>query len=376
MPVTKGWGRNMVGNVRRRAALLALAVAYAVAAGGAPASAVTAVGDLTLHVGPKTAFKYTPPSSPTLTQKINSGDGCNRSFAESPDLMHVFASAPEGATLGRFQGKIGVCFQEVRPSARSGRVDGDRSEALTLQLGSDPSLAGKKVQSADLRVEGRGTLTVTEYLDNSLIGTTTLDSATATPQGPAPLDDNYIVTVDPGAVFNRLVLTAGPTSFYGLVGGRQGSGDSVFHLTTTSGTLQPGDTAPPVENGGVTATLTFVTGDHPINYDLTLFTSPDGTHNVVLSKDADPSERFTMTIDWGPEPFCDFSHGLCPHTQLDPDNGGPQPPADAQLCGPTEPNATVPWCISDQHYSIIQGNPQQVRLVETYSGFGDPRWSR
>ncbi len=367
----------MVGTGRRVSVGIALAVGLLVAAVGIPtAAAQTSAGDLTLHIGSRSAFfQYTPPDSTTLTQSMPSGTQCGGTFAASPDLVDVSASAPEGATLGRWQGKLGVCFQDPARSPRSGRIDGDKGEALTFQLGTDPSLANVEIQSADLHVSGQGTLTANAYLGTTMVGTATIDSATTPPQGTGRLANKYVLTLAPDAVFDRVVLTAGAGSYYGVIGSKK-SGDTVFHLESTGGTLDPGQTAPPASGGGATATLTFDNGPAPINYNLVVFNDPDGTHNVELTKPSDPSQRFTMVIDWGNEPFCDFTHGLCPHTQIDFDDSGPMPPQDAQLCGVGEPNATVMWCISDQHYTIVQGNPQQVHLVETFSGWGDTHWFR
>jgi hypothetical protein len=371
----------MVGTVRRSGVLFALIVSLIVgAAASMPAAADTSsAGDLIFHAGiQKMYFQYKPASAPALQQAYPKGDGCSRTFPEgAPDLMDVAATAPGGATVGRWRGKLGVCFSNERPSARSGRIDGDRGEELTLTLGSDASVSGTKIQNADLVVQGQGTLNVSAYLAGSLIGSFTFNSVGATPVGTGKFASTYAVPADFDSPFDQLVMTTGAASFFALAGGHGKSANTIFHLETTSGTLNPGETAPPANGGGNTATLTYNTGGEPIDYTLVTFTSPDGTRNVELTKPSDSSQRFTMTIEWAPEPFCDFTVGACPHTQIDPDSDGPLPLADAHLCQAGEPNATVLWCITDQHYSVVPfSDPQQIQLTETFAGWGDTHFVR
>jgi hypothetical protein len=146
-----------------------------------------------------------------------------------------------------------------------------------------------------------------------------------------------------------------------------------IEATSTDGTAATGD---------VTATLTYVSNSTaPVCKPYTTFAAQvnDGTGARVVdfgTQDT-PGARLTMTIDWGLTDKCrpDDSgpEPLCSETEID-FGAGPEPQT---YCSTASPPSTPPWCTTSRAFEYVTvAGVEKTRVTETWSGFGDPKFSR
>jgi predicted extracellular nuclease len=178
------------------------------------------------------AFRYDPPGAAGLqVQTFNGEPGCGQ-FEASPNLMQVSAAAPNGQPRN-------VCLLAFRLGVDKGPGPGpldnfrvNQGEKVTFALGSAPTVAGKQVRTAQVKLEGSPltTVKVTAYNGASSVGSQTVPLSSLTPQGGGAQGNNYTLNVDFGQGFTRLDLEAVAGSF-SIVGGANNSGPTMFNLT-------------------------------------------------------------------------------------------------------------------------------------------------
>jgi hypothetical protein len=166
-----------------------------------------------------------------LIQTFDGEPGCGR-FENQPNLMQASGTRSNGAFAP-------ICMLNIRMGVEKGPWPGffdnfrvNQGEKLTFSLGTHPSLAGKKIRTASLKVEGnqQTTIRVTAYNGSTVVGTQTVPLSSLTPQGRGFQANNYTVNVDVGQAFTRLEIGA-TTGSFSVVGGANNSGPTTFALT-------------------------------------------------------------------------------------------------------------------------------------------------
>jgi hypothetical protein len=261
------------------------------------------------------------------------------------------------------------------------------TQELILELSG--TLAAKQIDFGELDLGGYGGTTVrarTE-LDGQPVATSTF---TLTGSGVVNrrwlvgdgIYDRLTLSVDPSTPKGAFWLQGGGKGTPALPGGlgaALGTKDTVFQLTDFTGTIDCGETAPPV-GGGDSPQATFSRGQNadcdPIPY--LLRSDPD--NSVLLQKDASSEEgaNFLLEIVWEPEP----QQLPLPLTTIDYDGPGGDPPREVPGCVGTADNPQLPpdrdpietWCLAQQGWVLAGG--ENIQVTETYFGAGDPRWAR
>jgi hypothetical protein len=164
-------------------------------------------------------------------QTFNGEPGCGQ-FEASPNLMQVTGTSASGQPRR-------MCMLLVRMGVEKGPYPGpldnfrvNQSERVTFTLGTAPSVTGKKVRSAQIRIESnrQSTVRVTAYNGTTSVGTQTIPLSSLSPQGGGLQADNYTVNVDFGQTFTRLDVEATAGAF-SIVGGANNSGPTTFNLS-------------------------------------------------------------------------------------------------------------------------------------------------
>jgi len=194
----------------------------------------TAAIELRLQYGPQQnrALTYDPPGAPPLlTQEIQGEPGCGR-FANRPRLMQVSGTAANGASRQ-------ICVLNLRMGVQKGPWPGpfdnfkvNQGERIAFALGTDPSITGAAIRTAEVRVEGnqQATIRVTAYNGAAVVGTQVVPLSSLTPQGPGAQSNNYTLNVDFGQTFTRLEV-ASASGWFSIVGGANNSDETRFNLT-------------------------------------------------------------------------------------------------------------------------------------------------
>jgi hypothetical protein len=384
-------------NVRTRTKLVlglgALAVAAvtvpAAVASGTDAPPITGGGVLRLHMDKAgDYFKFLPPtgsSMPSATQTITA-KSCVATLTPPTSLVALASTpAPPAGAVGLFDHSLGVKVAAEGTGPACGEVNG--TQQLTLALSG--ALAAKQIDFGELDLGGFGGTTVrarTE-LDGQPVAT-----ATFTLSGSGIVNRRWLLGE---GVYDRLTLSVDPSTPKGAfwlqgggkgtppvpggLGQQLGTKDTVFQLTDFTGTIDCGETAPPV-GGGDSPLATFSRGQNdncePVPY--LLRSDPD--NSVLLQKDASGQEgaNFLLEITWEPEPL---QLPIEP-TLIDYDGPGGMDPQEVRGCVGTAEDPQLPpdrepfetWCLAQQGWVLAGG--ENIRLTETYFGAGDPRWAR
>ncbi|MGE3913291.1 MAG: endonuclease/exonuclease/phosphatase family protein, partial [Chloroflexota bacterium] len=201
------------------------------AATATPAPAGTIQLRLAPGLAANRALRYDPPGPPGLqVQTFDHEPGCGQ-FEANPNLMQVTGASPSGQPRQ-------LCLLAFRMGVdkgpRIGPLDNFRvnqGEKVTFALGSHASVAGKKIRTAQIKVESnpQTTIRVTAYNGSTSVGTQTVPVNSLSPQGKGNQANNYTINVDLGQPFTRLELET-LTGSFSIVGGANDSGETEFIL--------------------------------------------------------------------------------------------------------------------------------------------------
>lgn len=320
--------------------------------------------------------------------------------ATTTGVMSVSA-APSSASVGFFQGGLGVRAKGEGTGTPCGRVDG-LEQSLTLALAAPLTTHAIDVAELDIEAKFNATVRAELYLGTSLQRAETLPTGTKSDSGPDSGDrDNFrwrIPAPDaPLTLFDRVVLRVDPSTpagAFSLEGGsdgtapqpggfgeRLGTSDSLFHLVEFDGSLDCGDQASAGETGNPRADLTRlpnILGSEAdcVAIPFVLRTGFEGTTQVVfLGKDlgaqAQFEPAFTLTITWEPEPA---TYPITRATEIDVGDG-PHPLlwCDGTPAAPELPDGEL-WCLAGQ--SAVPAGPGLIQVTEDIFGSGDPQFHR
>jgi hypothetical protein len=369
-------------------ALIASGVAALV---GNPAEGATSTPDQLLYVQTTgsngTYLQYVPGDGSKVTkQAITGGGGCATPNPQGAPLLGMsgrvypngYAGVSSAAVVGAYKSRTGVCSigqaWQVEPN-----------EGLAFSVGTNSLVAGRIFSRAQIALARQdkaatGSAPAVVQLVTRLAGATV---GTVAVNVPAPADTTVVgdtglsrtgfdsVEIRVLSPSTAGVSVVGPTSTFTFANVL--CIDDTIEAESTDGTAATGD---------VVATLTYVSNSQtPVCKTYTTFEAAvdDGTGARVVDFGTQntPGARLTMTIDWGltdkcrpddagPEPVCsettvDFGSGEQPQT----------------YCTTANPPATPPWCTTSRsfQYETVAG-VEKTRVVEEWSGFGDPKFAR
>jgi len=324
-----------------------------------------------------TYLQYVPGdgSKPT-TQAVTGGGGCATPSSSNPVLAFTaryysggYGGPSTSAIVGAFNQRTGVCQipQTWSIEVNEALVFGVGTNALTngrlfsrveLQLArQDKSTASDAAVQVRL-IERAGAVTVGTV--NLSIGGPTGNTVTAaTPAGGPGFDSLEIQVVGPAT---GSISVVGPTSTFTL-----GSKICVGETITASST-----------DGSVNASATYTgnTVNPAACKSYTDFSAANGaTKDVNFGTAATTGARMTMHVDWGTTAFC--TPQTCQPTMVDFNDGNGE---QAQtFCATASPPATPAWCTTGQRFSYETDPVTHLtvtRVVEDWSGFGDPHLAR
>jgi hypothetical protein len=369
------------------AVALTAVVLPATVASGTGSPTIEGGGVLRLHLAKDgDYFRFNPPTASggaTLTQKLTTSK-CVASLSPSPSLVTLSSTpAPPSGTVGLFDHRLGVkTGLEVLGCAT---VNG--AEQLSLSLAGE--LAEKRIDFGELDVAGLAGTTI--RAQTSLDGQP-VASASVTLSGhgfvarrwlvDAGEYDTLVLSVDPSTPKGAFWLQGGGHGTPALPGGlgaSLGTKDTVFQLSDFTGTIDCGETEPPV-GGGDSPLATFSRGQNegcePIPYLL----RSENDNSILLQKDASDQEgaNFLLEITWLPE---QLQLPIEP-TLIDYDGPGGMDAQEVRGCVGTAEDPQLPpdrepfetWCLAQQSWVLAGGG--NIELTETYFGAGDPRWAR
>jgi hypothetical protein len=334
-----------------------------------------------------TYLQYVPGDGSAATkQSITSGGGCATPSPSGAPILGMsarvypsgYAGASNAAVVGAYKARTGVCSigqaWQVEPN-----------EGLVFSVGTNSLVTGRTFSRATIALARQDKVTnggapAVVQLVTRLGGTTvgTVDVNVPAPSGTVVIGDTGLSRTGFDAIEIRVLSPAtagvsvvGPTStftFANLL-----CIDDTIEATSSDGTASTGD---------VTATLTYVSNSTaPVCKSYTTFEAhvDDGTGARVVdfgTQDT-PGARLTLTIDWGltdkcrpddagPEPTC---------SETTVDFGGGEEPQT--YCTTANPPATRPWCTTSRsfQYETVSG-VEKTRVIEEWSGFGDPKYAR
>lgn len=406
-------------------AALALAAASAalVVLPGSPASAegelTFTIGDfppdtgvVRLRLGVEDHLRYEPRGGTAVTQSLPQPSSCNLTNPLAfSDVGVTLSAAPAGGSqqgmLGFVDDGLGVQVKGEGNGTPCGQVSGTGPRAQKLTVGLSGPLAGKKMDFAEIDIEGKFGVAVKAqlYLGASTTPVKTETYPTGGPDsGPDSADgDNFRIRVpQTGTVlFDRVVLSVDestPGGAFSLEGGADGTmpypggyaetklggtTDSIFHVTDVS-LLGCGETTPTVGGGtspAVSVTLLAEGCTEGIPYALSTEMLGNGDQGILFQKDAEGTSQFRATFTWSVE---EAAYPV-PPTKIDfTPNAGIADAADLQWCegtyeSPQLPSAgDVTWCLV-KHTAVVQAptvdggeTTRRMQITEEVYGLGDP----
>jgi hypothetical protein len=372
-------------------AVVVLGAAVVAAVADTSAEGASSTPDKVLYVQTTgsngTYLQYVPGDGSAPTQQaVTGGGGCATPNPSGPPLLGMsgrlypagYGGASQPAVVGAYKARTGVCSigqaWQIEPN-----------EGLVLAVGSSTLVAGRTFARAQIALARQDKTTTSSppavaqlvtRLAGTVVGTTNVNLPG--PAGTTVLADTGLSRTGFDALEVRVLSPAtagvsvvGPTSTFTFA--NQLCITESIQAESSDGTASTGD---------VTATITYVSNSSsPVCKSYTTFTAQvnDGTGARVVdfgTQDT-PGARLTMTVDWGLVDKCR------------PDGAGPEPTCSPTLvdfgsgdqpqtyCTTANPPSTPPWCTTERSFAFVTvGGVDKTHITETWSGFGDPKFSR